>query len=129
MSTQVKTSRRTYVGSSNENHYIYHDNHCSIFIGSLVRSSNIRYFIYSRGRDVRMKMMKSKTTVALSTAAIAAVALLFAAGPLVGTQQALAYGWHGGWHGGWHHGWGWHGGWGWHRHWWHGGWGWHRHWR
>jgi hypothetical protein len=36
-------------------------------------------------------MMKSKTTVALSTAAIAAVALLFAAGPLVGTQQALAY--------------------------------------
>jgi Spy/CpxP family protein refolding chaperone len=63
-------------------------------------------------------MMKSKTTVALSTAAIAAVALLFAAGPLVGTQQALAYRWHGGW--GWHHGWGWHGGWGWHH-----GWGWH----
>jgi hypothetical protein len=72
-------------------------------------------------------MMKSKTTVALSTAAIAAVALLFAAGPLVGTQQALAYRWHGGW--GWHHGWGWHGGWGWHHGWgWHGGWGWHHGW-
>jgi hypothetical protein len=70
-------------------------------------------------------MMKSKTTVALSIAAISAVALLFAVGPLVGTQQVLAYGWYGGWH----HGWGWHGGWGWHRHWWwHGGWGWHRHW-
>jgi hypothetical protein len=72
-------------------------------------------------------MMKSKTTITLSIAAIAAAALLFATGPIVGNQQALAYGW-GGWHGGggWHHG--WHGGWGWHRHWWHGGWGWHRHW-
>ncbi|MFY9794123.1 MAG: hypothetical protein WAJ93_00380 [Candidatus Nitrosopolaris sp.] len=62
-------------------------------------------------------MMKSKTTITLSTAAIAAVALLFATGPIVGSQQALAFGWGG-----------WHGGWGWHRHWWHGGWGWHRHW-
>ncbi|MGB8935176.1 MAG: hypothetical protein WCC17_08730 [Candidatus Nitrosopolaris sp.] len=53
--------------------------------------------------------MKSKTTITLSIAAIAAVALLFATGPIVGNQQALAYGWHGGW--GWHHGWGWH------RHW------------
>ena len=68
-------------------------------------------------------MMKTKTTITLSIAAIAAAALLFATGPIVGNQQALAYGW-GGW--GWHHG--WHGGWGWHRHWWHGGWGWHRHW-
>jgi hypothetical protein len=61
-------------------------------------------------------MMKSKTTITLSIAAIAAAALLFATGPIVGNQQALAYGW-GGWHGGggWHHG--WHGGWGWHRHW------------
>jgi hypothetical protein len=42
-------------------------------------------------------MMKSKTTVALSIAAIAAVALLFTAGPIVGTQQALAYGSYGGW--------------------------------
>ncbi|MFY9798980.1 MAG: hypothetical protein WAJ93_25100 [Candidatus Nitrosopolaris sp.] len=49
--------------------------------------------------------MKSKTTITLSIAAIAAVALLFATGPIVGNQQALAYGW------GWHHGWGWH------RHW------------
>ena len=54
--------------------------------------------------------MNSKTTITLSTAAIAAVVLLFAADPVVGSQQALAY-WHGGWHGGWHHGWGWH------RHW------------
>src|SRR5215469_17519670 len=76
----------------------------STFVGRVVHSSNIRYFIYSRRSIV--EMMKSKTTVALSTAAIAAVALLFAAGPIVGTQQALAYGW--GWHGGWHHGWGWH---------------------
>ena len=36
-------------------------------------------------------MMKSKTIVTLSTAAIAAVALLFASGPIIGTQQALAY--------------------------------------
>ncbi|MFY9868968.1 MAG: hypothetical protein WAK17_04560 [Candidatus Nitrosopolaris sp.] len=57
-------------------------------------------------------MMKSKTTITLSTAAIAAVALLFATGPIVGSQQALAFGW-----GGWHGGWGWHHGWGWHRHW------------
>ena len=54
-------------------------------------------------------MMKSKTTITLSIAAIAGTALLFATGPIVGNQQALAYGW-GGWHGGggWHHG--WHGG-------------------
>jgi hypothetical protein len=37
----------------------------------------------------------------MSTAAIAAVALLFVAGPIVGNEQALAYGWHGGWHHGW----------------------------
>jgi hypothetical protein len=73
------------------------------------------------------RLMNSKTTITLSTMAIAAVVLLFASGPIVVSQQALAYPW-GGW--GWHHGWGWHGGWGWHRHWWgwHGGWGWHRHW-
>jgi hypothetical protein len=69
------------------------------------------------------RLMNSKTTITLSISAIAAVVLLFASGPVVGSQQALAYGWYGGgW--GWHHGWGWHGGWGWHRHWW----GWHRHW-
>jgi hypothetical protein len=44
--------------------------------------------------------------ITLSIADIAAVVLLFATGPIVGSQQALAYGWHGGW--GWHHGWGWH---------------------
>jgi hypothetical protein len=70
--------------------------------------------------------MNSKTTITLSTATIAALALMFAAGPIVGTQQALAYWGHGGW--GWHHGWGWHGAWGWHRHWWHPHWWWHRHW-
>ena len=97
------------------------------------------------------RLMNSKTTLSLSTMAIAAVVLLFASGPIVASQQASALvvmrggmgpggmgpggwghgGWgHGGWgHGGWGHG-GWgHGGWGWHRHWWgHGGWGWHRHW-
>ncbi|MGA9153046.1 MAG: hypothetical protein WBZ36_20910 [Candidatus Nitrosopolaris sp.] len=74
------------------------------------------------------RLMNSKTTISLSTMAIAAVVLLFASGPIVGSQQALAFlVVHPGW--GWHHGWGWHGGWGWHRHWgWHGGWGWHRHW-
>jgi hypothetical protein len=41
-------------------------------------------------------MMNSKTTITLSAAAIAAVAILFASGPTVGTQQALAFGWHGG---------------------------------
>jgi hypothetical protein len=41
-------------------------------------------------------MMKSKTTITLSIAAIAAAALLFATGPIVGNQQALAYGWGGG---------------------------------
>ena len=51
-------------------------------------------------------MMKSKTTITLSIAAIAVRTLLFCTGPIVGNQQALAYGW-GGWHGGggWHHGW------------------------
>jgi len=52
----------------------------------------LRHSEMSIHRDVQM--MKSKTTFALSTAAIAAVGQLFAAGPLVGTQQALAYGWH-----------------------------------
>jgi len=68
--------------------------------------------------------MNSKTTITLSAAAIAAVAILFASGPIVGSQQALAFGWNGGlgWHQGsdWHHSWGfgWHHGWGfgWHRH-------------
>jgi len=64
--------------------------------------------------------MKSKTTVALSTAAMAALALSFAAGLIVETQQALAYQ-HGG--SGLHHGWGSH------RPWWHPRWWWHRHWR
>jgi hypothetical protein len=64
--------------------------------------------------------MKSKTTLALSTAAMAALALLFAAGPVVGTQQALAYQ-HGG--SGSHHDWGSH------RPWWHPRLWWHRHWR
>ena len=40
--------------------------------------------------------MKSKTTITLSIAAIAAAVLLFAAGPIVGNEQALSYGW-GGW--------------------------------
>ncbi|MGB6591356.1 MAG: hypothetical protein WBE68_07600 [Candidatus Nitrosopolaris sp.] len=35
--------------------------------------------------------MNSKTTIAFSTMAIAAVALLFASGPTVGNQQAQAY--------------------------------------
>ncbi|MFZ0223338.1 MAG: hypothetical protein WAM42_16780 [Candidatus Nitrosopolaris sp.] len=39
--------------------------------------------------------MKSKTTMAFSTMAIAAVALLFASGPITGNQQALAYGGYG----------------------------------
>lgn len=56
--------------------------------------------------------MVDKITIALTISAIAAVALLFAAGPIVGSQQALAYGWYGGY--GWHHGWGWHIGWWWH---------------
>jgi hypothetical protein len=54
-------------------------------------------------------MMKSKTTITLSTAAIA-VAQLFASGPVLGTQEALKFGLHGSW--------GWHRGWWWHRHWW-----------
>jgi hypothetical protein len=73
------------------------------------------------------RVMNTKTTITLSTTAIAAVVLLFASGPIVGSQQALAFGWGGGgWGGGWHGGWGWHHGWGWHRHWWgwHHGWGW-----
>jgi hypothetical protein len=40
-------------------------------------------------------MMKSKTTITLSIAAIAAAALSFATGPIVRNQQALAYGWRG----------------------------------
>ncbi|MGC2680508.1 MAG: hypothetical protein WA323_01485, partial [Candidatus Nitrosopolaris sp.] len=69
--------------------------------------------------DFSRRLMNTKTTITLSTTAIAAVVLLFASGPIVGSQQALAFGWGGGgWGGGWHHGWGWHGGWGWHRHWW-----------
>jgi hypothetical protein len=36
--------------------------------------------------------MNSKTTVALSTIAIAAVVLLFASGPIVGNQLAFAWG-------------------------------------
>jgi hypothetical protein len=39
--------------------------------------------------------MKSKTTMAFSTMAIAAVALLFASGPITGNQQAFAYGGYG----------------------------------
>jgi hypothetical protein len=75
--------------------------------------------------DFSRRLMNTKTTITLSTTAIAAVVLLFASGPIVGSQQALAFGWGGGgWGGGWHHGWGWHGGWGWHRHWW----GWHHGW-
>jgi hypothetical protein len=38
--------------------------------------------------------MNSKTTITLSIGAIAAVALLFVAGPIVGSQQALAYHYH-----------------------------------
>jgi hypothetical protein len=76
------------------------------------------------------RLMNSKTTISLGTMAIAAVILLFASGPIVGSQQALAFVVvHSGW--GWHHGWGWgHGGWGWHHGWgWgHGGWGWHHGW-
>jgi len=68
--------------------------------------------------------MNSKTAITLSAAAIAAVAILFASSPIVGSQQALAFGSNGGlgWHQGsdWHHSWGfgWYHGWGfgWHRH-------------
>jgi hypothetical protein len=35
--------------------------------------------------------MNSKATITISTLAIAAVALLFASGPIVGSQQAQAY--------------------------------------
>jgi hypothetical protein len=35
--------------------------------------------------------MNSKTIITLSTMAIAAVALVFASGPIVGNQQAFAY--------------------------------------
>jgi hypothetical protein len=35
--------------------------------------------------------MNSKTTVTFGTIAIAAVALLFASGPITGNQQAFAY--------------------------------------
>ena len=38
--------------------------------------------------------MNSKATMTFSTLAIAAVALLFASGPIVGNQQALAYVYH-----------------------------------
>jgi len=47
--------------------------------------------------------MNSKTTITLSAATIAAVVLLFATGPIVGSQQAFAYG-YGGYGGyGYHH--------------------------
>ncbi|MGB8935118.1 MAG: hypothetical protein WCC17_08435 [Candidatus Nitrosopolaris sp.] len=42
--------------------------------------------------------MNSKTTIAFSTMAIAAVALLFTSGPTVGNQQAQAYVHHFGFH-------------------------------
>ncbi|MGB6534096.1 MAG: hypothetical protein WBF33_38950 [Candidatus Nitrosopolaris sp.] len=38
--------------------------------------------------------MNSKTTITFGTTAIAAVALLFTSGPIVGNQQALAYVYH-----------------------------------
>jgi hypothetical protein len=44
--------------------------------------------------------MNSKTTITFGTMAIAAVALLFASGPIVGNQQAFAY-YYGGY--GYHH--------------------------
>ena len=43
-------------------------------------------------------LMNTKTTITLAPAAIAASLLLFASGPLVGSQQALAQ-WNGGWNG------------------------------
>ncbi|MFZ0512092.1 MAG: hypothetical protein WAM14_10840 [Candidatus Nitrosopolaris sp.] len=43
----------------------------------------------------------SLTTITFSTMAIAAVAILFALGPMVGNQQAFAYGGSGGY--GYHH--------------------------
>ncbi|MFZ0514173.1 MAG: hypothetical protein WAM14_21385 [Candidatus Nitrosopolaris sp.] len=39
--------------------------------------------------------MNSKLFMTFSAMAIAAVVLLFASGPIVGNQQALAYGYHG----------------------------------
>ena len=38
--------------------------------------------------------MNSKATITISTLTIAAVALLFASGPIAGNQQALAYVYH-----------------------------------
>ncbi|MFZ0224057.1 MAG: hypothetical protein WAM42_20445 [Candidatus Nitrosopolaris sp.] len=46
--------------------------------------------------------MNPKTSIALSIVAIAAVVLLFASGPLVGNQQALAYRYYHGHHGYYH---------------------------
>jgi hypothetical protein len=66
-------------------------------------------FIYKRSIYKLRMIANKKTTIALSTIAIAAILALFAAAPLVATHQAEAFwGWGGGW-GGWG-GWGWRGG-------------------
>ena len=48
--------------------------------------------------------MNSNTTVSLSVVAIAALVLLFASGPIIGKQQAVAYVYYHGHHGHYYHG-------------------------
>ena len=76
--------------------------------------------------------MNTNTTMAFSIMTAVALVLLIAFAPIVGSHQALAYGWYGpwggyyggGWYGprggyygggwpGYYGGWGWHHGWGW----------------
>ena len=64
--------------------------------------------------------MNTKTTIAFSIMSAVALVLLIAFTPIVGSHQALAYGWYGPWGGyygggwpGYYGGWGWHHGWGW----------------
>ena len=56
----------------------------------VVHSSNIWYYINSP-YDTGIDTMNSKATMTISSLAIAAVALLFASGHIVGNQQAQAY--------------------------------------
>ncbi len=70
-------------------------------------------------------MNKTQKITVFAMAVVAAV--MFATPIVLGTQsqQASAFWGHGwGWHHHWwHHHWGWGGGWGWHHHWWHHHWG------
>ncbi|HYA83603.1 MAG TPA: hypothetical protein VEH06_09175 [Candidatus Bathyarchaeia archaeon] len=48
--------------------------------------------------------MNSNTSLSLSVVAIAALVLLFASGPIIGKQQAVAYVYYHGHHGHYYHG-------------------------